>query len=67
MARSACPAAIKTELAASTGRPPVRSMARPTAGETRPPARSPSESPPITNDSGQPVSAAIGFASTAGR
>ena len=42
-------------------------MARPTLGETSAATTSPSESPPMTEASGQPVSAAIGAATTAGR
>jgi hypothetical protein len=65
--RPARPAASSAELALRTGRPPWRSIARPTRGEIVPAARSPSETPPTTRESGQPVSAAIGFASTASR
>jgi hypothetical protein len=42
-------------------------MARPTKGDTAPEARSPTESPATTVESGQPVAAAMGFARTAGR
>ena len=62
-----CPTPIMTALKASTRRPPSRSMARPTRGETKAATRSPSERPPTTQDSGQPVSAATGSARTAGR
>jgi hypothetical protein len=66
-ARRRRPVPSSAELAARTGRPPRAWIARPTPGETRLAARSPSERPPTTKGSGQPVSAAMGFARTAGR
>ncbi len=61
------PAANSSELSTRTGRPPRRSIARPTRGDTSPPTRRPTETPPTTPPSGQPVSATIGPASTAGK
>ena len=66
-ARPACPSASSTALAASTGRPPRRAIARPTAGETAAAVSRPSDRPPTTPGSDHPVSVAIGPASTAGR
>ena len=61
------PAANRTELAASTGRPPWRSMIRPTRGEIRPATSRPIDVPPTTQPSDQPVSWTIGVPSTAGK
>ena len=61
------PAASSAALPISTGRPPYCSIRSPTLGDTRPDTSRPSDNPPITQDSGQPVASAIGFASTAGR
>ena len=61
------PMASNTALAASTGRPPNRSMRRPTAGETRPEISSPSDSAAMTQVCDQPVARTMGSASTASR
>ena len=61
------PAANNSALAASTGRPPRAPMMRPTCGEISPATSSPSDTPPTMKLSGQPVSAAIGAASTPGK
>ena len=61
------PIASRTALAASTGRPPNRSMSRPTRGDASPDVSSPSESAPMIQAGGQPVAPAIGPASTASR
>jgi hypothetical protein len=61
------PNANSTELAARTGRPPRLSISRPTRGDTSPATRRPSDTPPTTQPSVQPVSATIGSASTAGK
>ena len=66
-ASSSNPKASAAELAASTGRPPWRSTSAPTEGDTNPETSVPTESPPTTHASGQPVSRAIGSARTAGR
>ena len=59
--------ARKGELAVSTGRPPRASMIRPIRGDTTPPASKPTDNPATITDNGHPVSASIGFASTARR
>jgi hypothetical protein len=51
------PTASRMALAASTGRPPCRSMTCPTRGETRPETSRPMDRAPTTRASGQPVSA----------
>ena len=61
------PAANRSELATSAGRPPCRAISRPTCGDTRPAVSSPAVTPPITASSGQPVSRITGGASTAGK
>jgi hypothetical protein len=61
------PSACSSELAASTGLPPWRSIRRPTRGEISPATSNPIEVPPTTKPSDQPVSATIGPASTAGK
>ncbi len=66
-ASAARPSASSTALAASTGRPPYRSIRWPMRGEAMPAATSPSETPPTTHGSGQPCRAATAGASTAGR
>ena len=63
----ASPAANSIELAARTGRPPRRSISRPTRGEISPATSRPIDAPPTTQPSVQPVSATIGSASTAGK
>ncbi len=61
------PMASSIVLAMSTGRPPRPPMARPIHGDTSPATSSPSDRPPITQVSGQPVSWTIGLARTAGK
>jgi hypothetical protein len=61
------PLANRSALAASTGRPPCAPMRRPTCGEISPAISRPSDTPPTMKLSGQPVSAAIGAASTPGK
>jgi len=63
----ASPAAYSSELAASTGRPPLRSMMKPTLGAMSPATSRPMDTPPTTQPSDQPVSETIGSASTAGK
>ena len=63
----ASPAANSTELAASTARPPLRSISTPMRGEIRPATNRPIATPPTTQASDQPVSATIGPANTAGK
>ena len=63
----ASPAAYSSELAASTGLPPLRSMMEPTRGAMSPATSRPMDTPPTTQPSDQPVSATIGSASTAGK
>ena len=64
---TARPSASRIALADKTGRPPRRPINRPTKGETKPASTKPSERPPIIQVEVHPVSAAIGFASTAGK
>ncbi len=56
-ARPINPRPRKTALIASTRRPPSRWIPSPTRGETMPATRRPSDRPPTTHASGQPVSA----------
>ena len=58
------PADRSSALPASTGLPPRPSISRPIFGETNPDTRKPKDGPPTIQDSGQPISALIGFAST---